>query len=147
MQHAISLARQAASLGEVPVGAVIVKDNQLIAEGYNLSITENDPSAHAEMIAIRHAGKEMNNYRLNGSTLYVTLEPCMMCAGAMVHARIDRLVFAAFDPKTGVVESRGQFLDSPFLNHRVQCQGGLLLELSAEILSEFFQDRRRSQIS
>jgi tRNA(adenine34) deaminase len=143
MQAAIKLANKAAALGEVPVGAVIVRDNQLIAEGFNQPIQTHDASAHAEMMALRAAGGAIQNYRLVDTTLYVTIEPCMMCAGALVHARIGRLVFAAAEPRHGAVISKGRVLDESFLNHKVQYQHGLLATECAALMSEFFKNKRR----
>jgi tRNA(adenine34) deaminase len=142
MGHALELAAYAASIGEVPVGAVLVNDQGLIAQGWNCPIAKHDPSAHAEMEAIRKAGMQMQNYRLINTTLYVTLEPCLMCAGALVHARIKRLVFAAYDAKAGVIESICHWLDHPALNHRIQYQGGLMHEPCALVLSNFFRAKR-----
>ncbi len=143
MQHAIALAERAAEAGEVPVGAVLVRDGEVIGEGWNCPITSHDPSAHAEIQALRDAGRRVGNYRLPGSTLYVTLEPCLMCAGAMVHARIGRLVFGAFDPKGGAAGSVFEVLppDSRF-NHRFDCRGGVLAEECGQLLKAFFQQRR-----
>ncbi len=142
MQEALILAKQAAALGEVPVGAILVLNGQKIAEGWNQPILASDPTAHAEIAALRAAGQHQNNYRLINSTLYVTLEPCLMCAGAMVHARIQRLVFGAFDPKAGAVSSVFRALENPALNHRVSCVGGVLAEASSQLLQEFFRARR-----
>ena len=142
MQQAILLAQKAASIDEVPVGAIVVSGEQIIGSGYNQPITSNDPSAHAEMIALRSAAQRIQNYRLVGATMYVTLEPCMMCAGAMVHARIKRLVFGAADPKTGVITSQSRLLDQTFLNHRVTYEGGLLADECGGLLREFFQRKR-----
>ncbi len=145
MEQALVYAKQAEQLDEIPVGAIIVKDNQLISAGYNRSITDNDPSAHAEMIAVREAGKVLNNYRLIDCTLYVTLEPCSMCAGLLVHSRIKRLVFGAADAKTGSAGSIMNLLQEPRLNHQVEITGGVLETQCAEIISSFFK-RRRAQI-
>jgi tRNA(adenine34) deaminase len=142
MSKAIEQALKAESIGEVPVGAVIVKNNDLIATGYNQVITLNDSSAHAEVMALRNAGSNIGNYRLVDTTMYVTLEPCMMCAGAMVHARISRLVFGAFDQKTGVINSRDDCFDKPYHNHRVEYQGGVLQDECSQLLKEFFKQRR-----
>jgi len=142
MEQALQLASKAEQQGEVPVGAVIVKDNQLIAEGWNQPIQAHDPSAHAEMMAIRSAGQVLNNYRLPGTTLYVTLEPCPMCVGAIIHARIQRLVFGAYDPKTGAAGSVFQLLDAPQHNHQVACRGGVLEDACSEQLRNFFRHRR-----
>lgn len=145
MEQALLYAKQAEQLNEIPVGAVLVKDNQLIASGYNRSITDNDPSAHAEMIAVREAGKALNNYRLIDCTLYVTLEPCSMCAGLLVHSRIKRLVFGAPDAKTGSAGSIMNLLQEPRLNHQVEVVGGVLTDKCGNTISEFFK-RRRAQI-
>ncbi|MEK1942653.1 MAG: tRNA adenosine(34) deaminase TadA [Pseudomonas sp.] len=142
MREALALAAQGAALGEVPVGAVLVQDGQVIGRGFNCPITTHDPSAHAEMVAIREASKDVENYRLPGSTLYVTLEPCSMCAGLLVHARINRMVFGATEPKAGAVQSRGKFFDQIFLNHRVMVEGGVLAEECSAVLREFFKQRR-----
>lgn len=142
MRHALALAEQAALQGEVPVGAVIVQNDQIIAEGFNSPITDHDPSAHAEMVALRAAGQAVGNYRLPGSTLYVTLEPCVMCAGAIVHARVERLVFGATDPKAGAVCSVYDVISEPRLNHRVTWQGGVLADDCSAILKSFFKQRR-----
>jgi len=145
MEQALVYAKQAEQLDEIPVGAIIVKNNQLISAGYNRSITDNDPSAHAEMIAVREAGKVLNNYRLIDCTLYVTLEPCSMCAGLLVHSRIKRLVFGAADAKTGSAGSIMNLLQEPRLNHQVEITGGVLETQCAETISSFFK-RRRAQI-
>ncbi|KTF17062.1 tRNA adenosine(34) deaminase TadA [Pseudoalteromonas sp. 10-33] len=145
MEQALLYAKQAELLNEIPVGAVLVKDNQLIAAGYNRSITDNDPSAHAEMIAVREAGKVLNNYRLIDCTLYVTLEPCSMCAGLLVHGRIKRLVFGATDAKTGSAGSIMNLLQEPRLNHQVEVVKGVLADECGNTISEFFK-RRRAQI-
>lgn len=142
MRHAFRLAQRAEAMGEVPVGAVIVKDEVCIAEGWNRPIASHDPSAHAEMLAIREAGMVLKNYRLTGTTLYVTLEPCVMCMGAIVHARIERLVFAAKDPKRGAVCSAINLSESPILNHRVAWRCGVLKDECSEMLKDFFQARR-----
>lgn len=143
MREAMSLAEQGAALGEVPVGAVLVLDGQIVGRGFNQPITAHDPSAHAEMVAIREASKATGNYRLPGSTLYVTLEPCSMCAGLLVHARIQRLVYAATEPKSGVVVSRGEFFTQDFLNHKVLVEGGVLAQECSAMLSAFFKARRK----
>lgn len=143
MRQAIALARRAAEAGEVPVGAVLVRDGEPIGEGWNCPITTHDPSAHAEVQALRDAGRRVGNYRLPGSTLYVTLEPCLMCAGVLVHARIGRLVFGAIDPKGGAAGSVFEVLppDGRF-NHRFECQGGVLADECGQLLKDFFQQRR-----
>lgn len=142
MRHALSLAARAAEEGEVPVGAVLVKDGVLLSEGYNRPIIDHDPSGHAEMIALRAAAKALANYRLTGTTLYVTLEPCVMCAGAIIHARVQRLVFGAPDPKAGAVHSHYDVIANPRLNHTVQWTGGVLQDECAEMLRAFFKARR-----
>lgn len=142
MQAALELAHQGAELGEVPVGAVLVQDGEIIGRGFNCPISRHDPSAHAEMVAIRAAAESVQNYRLPGSTLYVTLEPCSMCAGLIVHARIARVVFAASEPRAGMAVSQGRFFEQGFLNHRVMVEGGLLAEESGALLKAFFKARR-----
>ena len=142
MRRALALARHAEAAGEVPVGAVVVQDGEVIGEGWNQPIRSNDPSAHAEMVALRAAATRNKNYRLPGATLYVTLEPCAMCAGAIVHARIARVVYGAADPKAGAAGSVFHLLDSPALNHRAQVNDGVLGEESSELLRRFFQSRR-----
>jgi tRNA(adenine34) deaminase len=144
MRYALNRARQAAERGEVPVGAVLVSDGELIAEGFNEPIAANDPTAHAEMVALRRAAATLRNYRLTGTTLYVTIEPCLMCVGAMIHARIARLVYGATEPKAGAIESAVRALDHPSLNHRFEVAGGVLAEESRELMQSFFQDRRRA---
>lgn len=147
MREALALAAQGALLGEVPVGAVLVMDGQIVGRGYNCPISGSDPSAHAEMVAIRDAAQAISNYRLPGSTLYVTLEPCSMCAGLIVHSRIGRVVYGALEPKAGIVQSQGQFFTQGFLNHRVLYEGGVLGEECGSMLSEFFRMRRALQKS
>ncbi len=142
MRQALELAAQGAALGEVPVGAVLVQHGQVIGRGFNCPISGSDPSAHAEMVSIRAAAQAASNYRLPGSTLYVTLEPCSMCAGLIVHSRIARVVYGALEPKAGIVQSQGQFFTQGFLNHRVMFEGGVLAEECGTILSEFFKARR-----
>lgn len=142
MRHAIRLAQRAESQNEVPVGAVLVYEGRCIAEGWNQPIQTHDPTAHAEMVALRKAGRVLNNYRLIDTTLYVTLEPCVMCMGAIAHARVKRLVFGAYDPKRGAVCHALQLSDAPFLNHRVAWSGGVLEPDCAELLSDFFKVRR-----
>lgn len=143
MQQALAQAERAAALGEVPVGAVVVKDNQLIAEGFNQPISSHDPCAHAEVVALRAAAQVLGNYRMPGTTLYVTLEPCSMCAGAMVHGRIDRLVFGATEPKAGVAVSQESFFERAFLNHRVTVTAGIESVAASALLSDFFRRRRQ----
>lgn len=142
MRRALTLARHAEAAGEVPVGAVVVQDGEMIGEGWNQPIRSHDPSAHAEMVALRAAAARRKNYRLPGATLYVTLEPCAMCAGAIVHARLARVVYGATDPKAGAAGSVFQLLDSPALNHRTEVGSGVLGEESSELLRAFFQSRR-----
>ena len=142
MQRAIALARAAASRGEVPVGALLVRGDRVLGEGSNAPIERCDPTAHAEIEALRAAGRALGDYRLTGATLYVTLEPCIMCASAIVHARIDRVVFGAWDPKAGAAGSIADVFAIPQLNHRVDVFGGVLAEECATLLSEFFRARR-----
>lgn len=143
MRHALELARRAeAEHGEVPVGAVLVHDGQVVGEGWNRNIGLNDPSAHAEILALRDAGQRLANYRFPGSTLYVTLEPCAMCSMAIVHARVARVVYGATDPKTGAAGSVFDTLVSERHNHRVAVQGGVLADESADLLRTFFRKRR-----
>lgn len=142
MQHAFAEAERAQSLGEVPIGAVVIFDNQMVGAGFNQSIKNQDPTAHAEIVAIREAAQSLNNHRLLDCTLYVTLEPCAMCVGAIVHARLQRLVFAAWDPKAGAVRSAFSLLDDPHLNHRVQWSEGIMHQKCQHLLQHFFQQRR-----
>ncbi|CAE6936391.1 MAG: tRNA adenosine(34) deaminase TadA [Pseudomonadaceae bacterium] len=145
MREALALASQGAAVGEVPVGAVLVQDGEIVGRGFNCPITTHDPSAHAEMVAIRDAALRLTNYRLPGSTLYVTLEPCSMCAGLIVHSRIERVVYGATEPKAGVAISRGEFFNQTFLNHRVMIEGGVLADECGAVLTEFFRARRASK--
>ncbi len=145
MRHAFEFAQQAQHAGEVPVGAVIVQDGVIVGRGYNCPITTADPSAHAEVMAMRDAGQALGNYRLLGCTLYVTLEPCAMCIGALFHARIQRLVFAAADPKTGAC---GSIIDLPAetrLNHHMLVTGGVMAQEASAMLKQFFAERRKTQ--
>jgi len=142
MQHALALAARAEAEGEVPVGALVVLNGAIIGEGWNRPISSHDPTAHAEIVAMRAAAAKLANYRLTGATLYVTLEPCPMCAGAMVHARIARVVYGAPDPLAGSAGSAFNLLDSPALNHRVEVVRGVLAEESSQRLKIFFQARR-----
>jgi tRNA(adenine34) deaminase len=142
MQRALQLAREAEAVDEVPVGAVVVLDDVAIGEGFNQPIGRHDPTAHAEIVALRTAGQQVGNYRLPGATLYVTLEPCTMCAGAMIHARIRRLVFAASDPRTGAAGSVHSVLTDERHNHRVVVEGGVMEDESAAMLKAFFRSRR-----
>lgn len=142
MQQAIEQAMLAASAGEVPVGAVLVRDGKVISKGFNQPISNNDPSAHAEILALRGAAQSEANYRLPGTTLYVTLEPCTMCAGAMLHARVDRVVFGASDPKTGAAGSVLNVFSEKQINHQTQVEGGIMSEECGQILRQFFKERR-----
>ena len=142
MQQALMLAERAAAAGEVPVGAVLVDGEDCIAEGWNQPIGRHDPTAHAEVVALRAAGVSQANYRLTGTTLYVTLEPCLMCVGAIVHARVQRLVFGACDPKSGAVTTCVHGFDLPGLNHRVESTGGVMADACGDILKQFFLRRR-----
>ncbi len=142
MRRALALADRAENEGEVPIGAVVVRDDQLLGEGWNQVISARDPTAHAEIVALRDAARVADNYRLPGATLYVTLEPCTMCAGALVHARIAHLVFGAKEPRAGVVCSTFNLLEQPWYNHKVEWQGGVLAQESADRLQAFFQARR-----
>lgn len=145
MRHALMLAYKAAQLGEVPVGAVLVKDNQLLAEGWNQPIAGHDPTAHAEIMAIRRAAQVEQNYRLPGTTLYITIEPCSMCAGAIVHARIERVVFGAVEPRAGAAGSVLNLLQNSQLNHQVEVQSGVLAEECGQVLKDFFRSRRKNR--
>jgi tRNA(adenine34) deaminase len=142
MQAALTEARLAAEAGEVPIGAVVVYEGAIIARGQNRVLRDIDPTGHAEVVALRAAAAALGNYRLTGCTLYVTLEPCAMCAGAMIHARIDRLVYAAADPKAGACGSVLAVLNHPQLNHKIQVEQGIAAEESAELLRNFFRERR-----
>jgi tRNA(adenine34) deaminase len=142
MHAALDLARQAATLDEVPVGAVLVLDGEIVGRGCNQPIRSADPTAHAEIMALRDAGRKLGNYRLPGSTLYVTLEPCVMCSGAIIHARVARVVFGARDPKTGAAGSVVDLFAEVRLNHHAQVEGGLLADECAALLSGFFAARR-----
>ena len=143
MQLALEQARLGGLRGEVPVGAVVVQEGEVVGSGFNCPISTRDPSAHAEMVAIRAAAARLENYRLPGSTLYVTLEPCSMCAGLIVHSRIARVIYGTTEPKAGVAVSRGQFFQQDFLNHRVLVEGGVLAEACSSLLSDFFKARRQ----
>jgi len=142
MQAALAEARLAAEAGEVPIGAVVVRDGAIVARGHNRVLRDIDPTAHAEIVALRSAALALGNYRLNGCTLFVTLEPCAMCAGAIIHARLDRLVFAAADPKAGAAGSVLAVLNHPQLNHKLVVEQGSLAEESAALLRAFFRERR-----
>ena len=142
MQHALKLAKKAEDAGEVPVGAVIVLNGELIAEGWNQPISSSDPTAHAEIMALRAAGQKLDNYRLLDAELYVTLEPCPMCVGAMLHARLKRVIYAATDPKTGALGGAYDLLNSVSHNHSFEVTGGVLAEQSRDLLQKFFRERR-----
>ncbi len=142
MQAALAEARKAAAEGEVPIGAVVVYDGEVIARGQNRVLRNVDPTAHAEIVALREAAQALGNYRLNGCTLYVTLEPCAMCAGAMIHARVDKLVYATPDPKAGACGSVLSVMNHPQLNHQMQVEQGILAEEAGEMLRRFFRQRR-----
>jgi tRNA(adenine34) deaminase len=142
MQQALDQAKLAAMAGEVPVGAVLVRDGKIISRGFNQPISNSDPSAHAEMMALRAAAHIESNYRLPGTTLYVTLEPCIMCAGAMLHARVERVVFGATDPKTGAAGSVLNVFSEKQINHQTQVEGGIMGEECGQILRDFFKGRR-----
>ncbi len=145
MRLALVQAQQAEQLGEVPVGAVIVRDGIVLGEGHNQPISANDPTAHAEVMALRHAAKQAQNYRLPDATLYVTIEPCTMCLGALVHARISRIVYGATEPKAGVLTSQGQLHQADYFNHKIAVTGGVLSEACRAIVQEFFQARRKAK--
>jgi tRNA(adenine34) deaminase len=142
MEEALRQARAALLAGEVPVGAVIVLEGEIVGRGHNRNLLDSDPTAHAEMVALREAGRHVGNHRLLSCDLYATIEPCAMCAGALVHARIRRLVYGAADPKAGSVHSVMQLLDHPAMNHRVRVEGGILAARCAGLLQEFFRARR-----
>lgn len=143
MRRALALAREGAALGEVPVGAVVVTGGVIVGEGFNQPISSRDPTAHAEIVALRDAARRLGNYRLVDCSLYVTLEPCLMCCGALVHARIREVVFGADEPKAGSVRSRLSVLDMPHLNYRVMARGGVLATDCSQMLSDFFRSRRQ----
>jgi tRNA(adenine34) deaminase len=142
MQEALRSAQRALEAGEVPVGAVVVCDGKIVGSGWNRNITDSDPSAHAEILALREAGAAVGNHRLGACELFVTIEPCAMCAGALVHARIKRLVYGADDPKAGAVHSVMQVVNHPHLNHQMEIRGGVLAGRCAEMLRTFFKSRR-----
>ena len=142
MTRALELAGAAASRGEVPVGAVLTKEQEIVAEGHNLTVTSNDPTAHAELVVIREAAQKLGDWRLTECTLYVTLEPCAMCAGALVLSRLRRLVFGASDPKAGMVGSLGNLVQDERLNHWIEVTGGTLADASGDLLKDFFRTRR-----
>jgi len=142
MREALALARSAAQAGEVPVGAVVVVDGEIMGRGHNQPIGSHDPTAHAEIVAMRDAAKQLGNYRLSGATLYVTVEPCVMCVGAMVHARIGTLVFGTPEPKAGAIESTQRAHEHPALNHRIRVVSGVLAAECRDVMREFFEARR-----
>ena len=142
MHLALEQARLAEAAGEVPVGAVLVVEGALVARGFNCPITAVDPTAHAEIVTLREAARALGNYRLTGSTLYVTVEPCLMCVGALVHARVGRVVYAATEPRTGALGSTVDALANPFLNHRFEVVGGVCEHDSRALIQQFFQQRR-----
>ena len=144
MEEALRSAQRALEAGEVPVGAVVVWDNMIVGRGWNRNLSDSDPAAHAEVLALRDAGARLGNHRLENCELFVTIEPCAMCAGALVHARIKRLVYGADDPKAGAVHSVMAVVNHPQLNHRMQVRGGVLAGKSAELLQAFFRSRRQS---
>lgn len=145
MQRALELARQGGALGEVPVGAVLVVNGSVVGEGFNAPISRHDPTAHAEVMALRDAAARIGNYRLENSTLYVTLEPCTMCVGALVHARVQKVVYAAAEPKAGSLLSARRQLESGYYNHIFEFEGGLLADAAGSMLSDFFRRRRAEQ--
>lgn len=145
MHRALALAQQGGALGEVPVGAVLVLNEQVIGEGYNQPILSHDPTAHAEVVAIRQAAHYLQNYRLENTTLYVTLEPCTMCVGALIHARVGRVVFAATEPKSGSLVSVRKQLETGYYNHVFSVEGGLLADEASKMLSDFFRARREAK--
>jgi tRNA(adenine34) deaminase len=142
MRMALEEAQKAGQNGEVPVGAILVKGDQVLARDHNRCIEYNDPTAHAEILVLRKGGKALGNYRLNETVMYVTAEPCPMCASAMVHGRVSKLVFGALEPKFGAIESKFQFLKDSSLNHRVEVEGGILEKECGEVLKAFFKERR-----
>lgn len=142
MEEALRAAQRALDAGEVPVGAIVVSQGRIVGRGWNRNITDSDPSAHAEILALRDAGKNAGNHRLGDCELFVTIEPCAMCAGAMIHARLKRLIYGADDPKAGAIHSVMQVMNHPQLNHRMEVRGGVLAGRSAGLLQEFFRRRR-----
>jgi tRNA(Arg) A34 adenosine deaminase TadA len=144
MGAALELAREARERGEVPVGAVLVMDGEILGRGFNQPVSRNDPTAHAEIVALREAGREAGNYRLPGSTMYVTIEPCQMCVGAMVHARVARVVYGTPEPKAGAIESAMRAHEHPSLNHRLEATGRVMEEECREVIQAFFKERRQT---
>ena len=142
MREALVQAKKALKKGEVPIGAVVVLGDEIIGRGYNQPITTKDPTAHAEIFALKEASNRLDNYRLNEAVIYTTLEPCLMCAGALVHARIKKIIFAAQDTKSGVVVNNGGLIQSEFLNHKVSFEGGILEKQASKLLKDFFVEKR-----
>ena len=142
MREALVQAKKALKKGEVPIGAVVVLGEEIIGRGYNQPITTRDPTAHAEIIALKEASNRLDNYRLNEAIIYTTLEPCLMCSGALVHARIKKIIFAAQDTKSGVVVNNGGLIQSEFLNHKVSFEGGILEKEASKLLKDFFLEKR-----
>jgi tRNA(adenine34) deaminase len=142
MRQALDLAQQAASIEEVPVGAIVVANGEVIGRGFNCPIDSNDPTAHAEIVAMRDAANNLGNYRLSGCELYVTIEPCTMCLGAMVHARIKRVIFGALEPRAGAFASNPMLMDADHFNHKIEWSGGVLEQDCSELIKEFFKGRR-----
>ena len=142
MTRALELAQQAADRGEVPVGAVVVENGEIVGEGYNRPITSYDPTAHAEIVAMRDAAKNLSNYRLTGCDLYVTIEPCTMCVGAMVHARVRKVIFGALEPRAGALTSQLQLMEDDLFNHSILWEGGILADQCARVLRDFFRQKR-----
>ena len=142
MREALVQAKKALKKGEVPIGAVVVLGEEIIGRGYNQPITAKDPTAHAEIIALKEASNRLDNYRLNEAIIYTTLEPCLMCSGALVHARIKKIIFAAQDTKSGVVVNNGGLIQSEFLNHKVSFEGGILEKQASKLLKDFFLEKR-----
>ena len=146
MRYALNRAIEAGERGEVPVGAIVVVDGEILAEGFNQPIATNDPTAHAEIVALRRAAAQLGNYRLTGASLYVTIEPCQMCVGAMVHARVSRLIYGAAEPKAGAIESAMRAHEHPSLNHRIEITSGVLAAEARELMQAFFRDRRATEL-
>jgi tRNA(adenine34) deaminase len=146
MRYALNRAIEAGERGEVPVGAIVVVDGEIVSEGYNQPIATNDPTAHAEIVAIRRATAQRGNYRLTGALLYVTIEPCQMCVGAMVHARVARLIYGAPEPKSGAIESAMRAHEHASLNHRIDVTGGVLAAESRDLIQAFFRERRAGDV-
>jgi tRNA(adenine34) deaminase len=146
MRYALNRAIEAGERGEVPVGAIVVVDGDIVAEGFNQPIATNDPTAHAEIVALRRAAAQLGNYRLAGASLYVTIEPCQMCVGAMVHARVARLIYGAAEPKAGAIESAMHAHEHPALNHRIEITSGVLASEARELMQAFFRERRATEL-